>query len=230
MLSVEWQKFFRKHFKRSPQSSSSHFHFDISCAVQGIKPVHLVDYLPPDPHRLQKFLQEVLHDKTYQGLCVLSIEEDVLFVNYASLIASRRSLPGPTPHPVFIDITRGLTRPRVMVETQVAEKLLSDCLKELEKNLPRNKDVTTLPVICHCCQGNQVPVDGCGMPSEGNVCSLFGQLLGYPVVYWFDTSKGYCLDMEKLVRHCVLARTEGVTTVSTAQTCTREEVKDEMQV
>ena len=48
---------------------------------------------------------------------------------------------------------------------------------------------------------------GCayGSPAvvELNLCTLFGQLLGYPVVYWFDSLKGYSLDMVELVCHSV---------------------------
>ncbi len=38
-------------------------------------------------------------------------------------------------------------------------------------------------------------------PSSLNLCSLFGYLLCYPVVYWFDIDKGYCLEVEPLVHH-----------------------------
>ena len=37
-----------------------------------------------------------------------------------------------------------------------------------------------------------------------NVCTLFGQLLGYPVVYWFDTDRGHSLDMVELVCYSVI--------------------------
>ena len=38
---------------------------------------------------------------------------------------------------------------------------------------------------------------------ELNLCTLFGQLLGYPVVYCFDSLRGYSLDMVELVCHSV---------------------------
>lgn len=288
---AEWKKSFRRHFRSSFLSKSSHFHFDISCAVQGIKPVHLVDSLPPDPYKLQQFLQEVLsrshqqptqshdtisrshqqpttsrdcvsgsheqpcksndyisgsseqlteshdhvsgscvqpsksldhisrsHDKTCDSqLCILALEEDVLFINYAAFISSLKTVP--SRHPVFIDITRGLSRPRVMEreDAHKVEKLLHNCLEELKRAFfavaeNREPNGKTIPVIHHRCHGDHV--GGCGTTSaEGNLCSLFGQLLGYPVVYWFDTSKGYSLDMETLVQHCVLVRTERVNEV-----------------
>ncbi len=196
----EWKRSFQKHFKGSSQSKCSRFYVDVSCALFGIKPVHLVDYLPQaqDPHKLQLFLQEALsesRDHHEQDLCILTLEEDVLFVNCAAAL-SNKTLP------VFVDVTKGLERPRVMQTQQdftQTHKLLSGMLKN---DSPFRGDAT-IPIVC----GDS------GSVLDGNVCSLFGVLLGYPVVYWFDTSKGYNLDMEKLVCHSVLAKMEGVKAV-----------------
>ena len=37
-----------------------------------------------------------------------------------------------------------------------------------------------------------------------NLCTVFGCLLQYPAVYWFNSEKGLCLDMEELVQHRVI--------------------------
>lgn len=280
---AEWKKSFQKHFRSCFLSKSNHFHFDISCAIQGIKPVHLVDCVPPDAYKLQQFLQEVIdrshdkhptlsrdpfsrsheqptctgsheqpckscdyipgsptksqdhvsgsheqpckshdhismsHDETRDSqLCILVLEEDVLFINYTAFVWSLKTLP--SPHPVFVDITHGLSKPQVMERenAQKVENLLHNCLEELERSFSSSAEnsessIRTIPVVHHRCHGDHV--GGCGT-AEVNLCSLFGQLLGYPVVYWFDTSKGYNLDMEKLVQHCVLARMERVKVVS----------------
>lgn len=39
-----------------------------------------------------------------------------------------------------------------------------------------------------------------------NLCTLFGRLLGYPLVYWFDPEIGYSLDMVDLVCYTVTVR------------------------
>ena len=41
---------------------------------------------------------------------------------------------------------------------------------------------------------------------EENGCTLFGQLLGYPVVYWFDRERGYSLDAVELICYTVTVR------------------------
>jgi len=38
-----------------------------------------------------------------------------------------------------------------------------------------------------------------------NLCTVFGCWLQYPAVYWFNTEKGHCLDMEKLTQYVVEA-------------------------
>lgn len=45
------------------------------------------------------------------------------------------------------------------------------------------------------------PHDAGKVSEEWNLCTLFGLLLGYPVVYWFDQSKSFenCLSMTPLV-------------------------------
>ena len=41
------------------------------------------------------------------------------------------------------------------------------------------------------------------VPSDLNMCSLFGRLLGYPVVYWFDPAGEYSLDLVDLTNYHV---------------------------
>lgn len=213
-----WNKIFLKHFSSSQVSKSSHFYSDITSTLLGIKPSHLVDYVPPDPDRLQKFLQEALLscDKnwTNQDLCILKIEEDVLLVNYTSLVSLRKASSKSVV--IWVDVTRGLDRPAVISEADrchTVEKSLSACFEQLErhfllKSSPKDNAIV-VPLIHHCLSPGErnLCLDS---TSEENACSLFGWLLGYPVVYWFDTSKGYDLDMEKLVRYSVLVRRRGV--------------------
>ena len=192
--------------------------------------------MPPDPHKLQHFLHEVLqsrdftsqsreqhttsHDNMfptsrshdYPQLCILAIEQDVLLLNDAVLKISHGALS--TPHPVFIDVTRGLLKPKVMNkdDTHQIEQLLSDCLEGIQKSILSSESESSkwnITVTQYSCHGDR-------HGTEVNLCSLFGQLLGYPVVYWFDTTKGYSLDMEKLVCHCVVARMERVKPTSTS--------------
>ena len=69
-----------------------------------------------------------------------------------------------------------------------------------------------VPVIS-CDSSETTNSDG----SELNVCTLFGRLLGYPVVYWFDPAVGYSLDMVELICYCVSISGEGVNYHSSSQ-------------
>ena len=53
--------------------------------------------------------------------------------------------------------------------------------------------------FCHSMTGDDHLSDLVHTVVELNVCTLFGLLLGYPIVYCFDTKRGYSLDMVDLV-------------------------------
>lgn len=211
LMEEQWRKTSLKYFGGFLGEKRDHFHFDILCVLLGIKSAHLVDYFPPaaaaQPHKLQLFLQEILllcrsYDCSWtdQNLCIILLEEDVLFVNFTSLVAYRNALPSP----VFVDVTSGKEAPVLMEKQNHMEELILSTFDVMERHFSAHSD-GSIPIIRHCCHGDH-SADGV----TDNLCSLFGQLLGYPVVYWFDTSKGYNLDMERLVRHSVMARRDRV--------------------
>lgn len=207
---------FKKHFSDHLMSKSNRFYHDISCAVLGIKPAHLLDYIvPPDPVKLQAYLQELLNppgscDRS-QDLCILLIEQDVLFINYTSLLSLGKINRDAT---IFVDITSDLKKPVLIKELQtfdILERSLSSCIEVMDKHFCSSSQSTgcSIPILHHNSSSSSVTVQAQGE----NVCTLFGWLLGYPVVYWFDPVKGYSLVMETLVRHSLLLwRRKGVNT------------------
>ena len=219
-MEEQWKKTSQKYFGGFLGAKRDRFHFDILCVLLGIKSAHLVDYFPPaaaaQPHKLQLFLQEILHLSrscdctwTHQNLCILLLDEDILFVNFTSLVAYRNALPSP----VFVNVTCGKGTP-VIIEKQEEQmncigRLISSAFDVMERHFSAHSaSDDSIPIIRHCCHRDR-SADGSGEVAD-NLCSLFGQLLGYPVVYWFNTSKGYHLDMERLVRHSVMARRDRV--------------------
>ncbi len=220
----QWNSIFCKYFTTFlSRSKYSQFYSDVTCTLVGVKPVLLIDHMIPHPTKLQSFLRDVLtctrtkwcgRDQRY---CILSIEGDVLLINLTSLSRSWKDVTR-----VYIDITKGLEGPEVLNDVALVssiEESFIDCLKlilqhnsisELASSntttttttaatpttvtttvTSSSSTTTTFPIVEYTNVG----------PSSLNLCSLFGYLLCYPVVYWFDIDKGYCLEVEPLVHH-----------------------------
>ena len=206
-----WKTVFLKHFSRSLGSKCKQFRSDLVCLLIGIKPALLLDYLPPDASKIQQFLIEALqlckscdwvHNSrdwtlSNQNLCILTIGKDVLIVNSTAL---SKNIASPI---FFIDITKGLSSPVILTDSMIISSIeesflccFDRLLKSIRSSICFNTEVN-VPIV-------QYPdTDRTSDEHKLNVCTLFGRLLCYPVVYWFESSKGYCLDTEELVRHTV---------------------------
>ena len=116
--------------------------------------------------------------------------------------------------PVYIDVTKGLQEPKLVEDETKATltRLFVQWLGTVQSSFQQNVNKTEQCIIpCHTkvsrISTQQLTVDrnviigfgpACG-DVELNVCTLFGQLLGYPVVYWFNIERGYSMDMVELV-------------------------------
>jgi hypothetical protein len=121
--------------------------------------------------------------------------------------------------PVYLDVTKDLQGPKILEDktspTLDLNRVFIQWLVTVKTSFQQNTDKTELCIVCCHTKipnsstqiltsvddddtSNFDPIGG-GYDIELNVCTLFGQLLGYPVVYWFDTEKGYSLDMVELV-------------------------------
>lgn len=115
--------------------------------------------------------------------------------------------------PVYLDITKGRHQPKLLDdENQVTlNGIFIQWLGVVKSSYQQNTVDKTELCIIPCC--TKIPNSSTQTLSsvqqqtgdketlgdtELNVCTLFGQLLGYPVVYWFDTERGYSLDMVEL--------------------------------
>ena len=218
------EEIFKRVYRRPLKSKTSHLYLDIFSSLLGIKPVFLVDYIPTDPTKLQSLLQDFLPRllgsrdpaPANQELCVLVLGEDVLLVNYTSLLEHREILPAP----IFVDVISqppeliGKThthRTTKQLLTNHLERSFSGCLETIQRYFVSKRPKNDKIPIIRFTPGLEkfVISEDEGGPCElkcekVNVCSLFGLLLGYPVVYWFDPHKGYSLHIEKLQCHSIL--------------------------
>ena len=122
--------------------------------------------------------------------------------------------------PTYTDVTKGLQEPKLLEDESKAtlSRIFVQWLGTVQSSFQQNANKTELCIVpCHTKVSKsstqtlnsvqQLAVDknftpdfspACG-DVELNVCTLFGQLLGYPVVYWFDLELGHSLDMVELV-------------------------------
>ena len=137
-------------------------------------------------------------------------------------MGSHASLGGA---PVYVDVTKGLQQPKLIEDEKKAilNGIFIQWLGTVQSSFRQKTDskIELCIVPCHSkvshssahldqtlrsVQQQTVEEDNtsnfnptCGDDIELNVCTLFGWLLGYPVVYWFDIQRGYSLDMVELV-------------------------------
>lgn len=209
--SHSWRKAVEKHFGLSFGKKWAQLKVDMLCLTHGLKPSLLVDYLPQDLHRLQQFLEDIDLPRCCRNahtgdLCIVDVEQNILITTLSHLKRLTESLkstasPDTSTGTMYVDITQHLPSPRVVspeTSVLVRHQLLTWCravsckLKLVTTDSERARE-HHIPAI----EAPPLP----GPQSPPNLCSLFGQLLGYPTVYWFDTEKDYSLSMVDLVHH-----------------------------
>ena len=162
---------------------------DVWCVVNGIKPAWLVDYLPLDESKLYRLIEESalggILMLQQNSLAILTLNSDLLLINASSLVNCTTS-----DLPTLVNITEKLEQPSVipncMWESIASTTSTIQSIQSMVTAGPAGKLFTVHLTV----------------PDHVNLCSVFGWLLGYPVVYWFD-STAHCT-MEQLL--CFSAR------------------------
>ena len=218
-MEARWRRALKKHFGASSCNKWSQLAADVQCVGVGLKPVYLLDSLQPDGTKLCSLLEDVL-SSTEEGkqwlrdLCVLVVKSDILLVNWSAVQNTFSSSgksntyviitkPTQTPgSPSMADPDEFIRVERASALAAQIEKEASvwyaNVLAEVGKLYSSNSEEKLLQ-----CVDTVVPP---GM----NVCTLFGRLLGYPVIYWFDPVQGYSLDMVELAHYSVAVSTVAV--------------------
>ena len=165
-----WRECLKNCFGRSAARKAAQLHDDITCLSLGLKPALLLDYIRPDSTALQRFLRTLRrHNVALPELTILVLNEDIFLIHLPTLQQSyNRSVE-------FINITRTdeisvLTRDQSLaVRLQIREWVNEAISTSLAEG--------PYPVITdlRVCPGR-----GAGF----SLCSVYGWLVGYPVVYW----------------------------------------------
>ena len=204
-----WRQGLKKFYGVSASRKWQQLATDIECVANGLKPAYLLDVLSPSPHLFRSFLDHVLCEqrgsdpqrsavvqKWLVELRVVSLGSDVLLINKTAVEKLFQSSC------VYVDISETENRsrsekPDAHIRIHSSSDVGEECrhwystLMATETAHEPSKSNNSVILLT-------VPLD-----PDLNVCTLFGRLLGYPVVYWFPPSTDYCLDYVDLVRHQV---------------------------
>ena len=188
-----WSREVAKVFNCSDTKKVQRLHDDVLCIACDLKPMLLLDYLKPDASCLQKLLNSVpIRAPLESQWTILRYNEEVFL---GSLPQIRHRLLNDVNISTMVDVTT--TDPLIM-----ADVMTTSTCKELCKWLEK----ATLPIQGHHEERCMVMEAPTGLIL--NPCTVYGWLLGYPVVYWFDVEQGYQLDMVELVRNVITATNE----------------------
>lgn len=156
----------------------------------GIKPAYLFDIGMPDASKLAGLLEDLAKKGFLENILnIVKLGMDCCIVNVSEVrkISSLKT--------IFIDISAKIHKPTVLSDDDKLSKILVE-FSDLISCLDNSK----VKVITYNIKDGDYSVP---------IPSLFGCFLGYPVVYWYDTSTGEdenCLSCEKLTVTMVTAR------------------------
>lgn len=171
-----WRGIVSRYYGKRFVSASWRIWMDVWCVVNGIKLTWLVDYLPLDVTKLRQLLEDSLSAGIFtirdHSVAILMLNSDLLVINTAIDLAT------PPTATMFIDISTTLDKLVVVSECQWEN--VSCAVQEIQRAITV---ATTESCIDQLLVMTQVI-----LAEDVNLSTVFGWLLGYPVIYWFDNN------------------------------------------
>ena len=210
-----WRSGLKKFYGASSCSKWQQLAGDVQCVSVGLKPAYLLDTILPDPALLCSLLDHILlvqssdqHQKAVDvtewknELRVVGIGSDVMIVNLTTIHDLFRS-----SSPVYLDISKheGQNDSNDHSDAHIGihcSSEVEDKCREWYSELCAADRSCEMQTGCASSSAG-VRLLSVALPPDLNVCTLFGRLLGYPAVYWFNTNTDYCLDLVELVNYQV---------------------------
>lgn len=200
----EWNAIFKKSLGKLSADCYRSFLLDIAIILLGLKPSLLFDYAVVDSKNAHSLMRDfAANGLVHRPLNVLKVGEDIFFADLNLLINYLRKSVGSEEF-ALIDVSGNLQEPRVL-EKGIAMQVREQFNKIVEIFQRKLNDLTPNSVQKDKMLQNTQVVD-LGSYSEVNCCvpSVFGLLLGYPVIYWCDeASENNCLSLVPLNRYTV---------------------------
>ncbi|KAM3935718.1 UPF0739 protein C1orf74 homolog isoform 1-T2 [Leptodactylus fuscus] len=177
----------KQHLKGCKRSLTQRLAAEILAVDCGLKPCFLYDFGTADVLQIQRYLMELLQIGFIQGpLHILNMEGTILIINvpraasYLTMLLNSGELH-------VIDVSATLKHPEMCDKDSILgiQSQLSNLLAHLtpyQSEVPGTISVADIPC------------------TEWNLCTMFGFLLHYPAVYWFDTTRNFenCLSLTPL--------------------------------
>lgn len=153
----------------------------------GLKPSLLYDSNGAKAEQVQQYLSSLQSSQLVsKSLLTLDLNGNTLIVNPATVrLNIEQLLHGDSV--AVIDVCHSLDKPTI-----------SETLRGELKTIAQ--DVLILLRGCEHLGEAENPLNAGDKCEEWNLCTVFGLLLGYPVIYWFDQNKSFenCLSMTPL--------------------------------
>ncbi|XP_040279955.1 UPF0739 protein C1orf74 homolog [Bufo bufo] len=194
-LIVDLHSAAKQHLKGCKRSFTLRLAAEILAVDCGLKPCFLYDLGAVDVLQIQRYLKELHQIGFIQGpLHILNMEGTTLIINvpraasYLAMLLNSGDLQ-------VMDVSATLKHPELCASDRlwIIQSELSDLLTHLtpyQSELPG-------------------AISAAEIPTTGwNLCTIFGCLLNYPAVYWFETTRNFenCLSFTPL-RHVTVDTT-----------------------
>ncbi|XP_077988901.1 UPF0739 protein C1orf74 homolog [Glandiceps talaboti] len=196
----EWKQNIQKYLPKPCRTKVLEILSNVLAVQEEIKPSFLFDYAMVDAERMQMFLS---CSKATDTLRSLSLHGDVFIYNPKTL---RNHLNNVAKNSscFLVDVSGSLCQPKIA--SQDCHQVVLRHVNEVLTALDEQSDIQ----IALSKEGAHQNVAYTLQPTEGwNIPSIFGILLGYPVVYWYgvdDDTPSNCLSMVPLSVHKIFIR------------------------
>lgn len=181
----DWTKLIRTHLGKSLSKNSSSLLWDLILISVGLKPCLLFDYACVDAEKLKNVLEDLQKFglSLSHSLSVVVLGQDVFIADVKKLLSKLKdNLKNKTF--TLVNVSGNLKRP-CFVDEKVESQLnvhFTDLVLQLEQHSEQFAFRYDIEV-----------------KEMWNLSTIFGFLLCYPVVYWFDTMTDHnCLSLEPL--------------------------------
>lgn len=185
----DWKTKMRKHLGKPLQKHYDNLMLDIILISIGLKPSFLFDYSFIDPMKVAYLLEDLYRSGMITiVLDVVVLGQDFFITNINDLLKALKENLNLKSFSL-IDVSGNLEQPKA-----VSEEIDSKVCKQLDDLLTQLDQKSHLP-------GNpQRYFYNIDVQEEWNLSTMFGFLLCYPVIYWFDSKCQYnCLSFVPLV-------------------------------
>ncbi|XP_076313509.1 UPF0739 protein C1orf74 homolog [Tachypleus tridentatus] len=187
-------------FSKRIRSHRFRIELDILSVIHGLRPAYLWDKCLASPEEIQNFVRAFSARFStskckyrYNILDVLVLEESVFVINLQALVGHLGRLVNDSSFP-FIDVSFNLENPELV---SVGESLTMNVIRNVENELRKYWELQQRT------ESNREPsVIKLDCDNLWNLTALFGILLNFPVIYWYNLEtqrKGdNCLGMTTL--------------------------------